>query len=604
MNTWHTWPLIACAALGLAACGGNSDDPMDVYLEQTLTWNACDPSILGSDTEKTRALWQKMGDRLQCADLRAPIDYDQTERGELSISLLRVAAGQPERRQGAFVMNPGGPGGDGLFMPFKVVPVFEDGNPDSPLGAQQLRLAAEYDFVGFSPRGVGASTRFECATNELSRQPFTGPAARQVPDYFERIAYDQRKRSEACHKNPLARHINTDATVRDMDLLRHVLGQARLNYIGYSYGTWLGSWYASRYPERVGRMLLDSSTDFTAPFEEMNLLQPVARQRLFEQVLAPYAARHPAQFNLGDTAEQVRALPLALRPQIQEALGPGLSYQVYSRDLADTFLDYLSAGQGLEALWRAHPEAETEANEDEDAMHERIEAHDFNPAHPAQNAKARELAHDLWAGVLARQQPEPMRIALDSEGAVFLAIRCNDSPTHPGADYWNALSESYNQAYPLFGGVIDQISCLYWGGPSVTRPSVQAMAGLDVLIAQSEYDAATAAEGALNALEALPKASLVYVPGEFQHALFPYEDDCVDGAITGYLLGQTPSVRITECPAKPLPQDTPQEPSELRKSNRANPPTTYRHPEATRELIREFKDQIGRAEPRPARPRP
>ena len=594
MNGLRTWPLMACVALGLAACGGDDSDPMDAYLEQTLAWSACDPSILGADTDKTRALWQRMGERLQCADLGAPIDYDQPERGDVSISLLRVAAGQPERRQGAFVMNPGGPGGDGLSMPFRVVPVFEDGNPNSPLGAQQLRLAGEYDFVGFSPRGVGASTRFECVTNELSRQRFTGPAARQAPGYFERIAYDQRKRSEACHKNPLARHINTDATVRDMDLLRHVLGEARLNYIGYSYGTWLGSWYASRYPERVDRMLLDSSTDFTAPFEEMNLLQPVARQRLFEQVLAPYAARHPAQFNLGDTAEQVRALPLALRPLIQETLGPPLSKQVYSRDLADTFLDYLSAGQGLDALWRTHPDA------DEDAMHERIEAHDFNPANPAQSAKARALAHDLWGGVLARQQPKATPIALDSEGAVFLAIRCNDSPTHPGADYWNAMSDRYNQAYPLFAGVIDQISCLYWGGPSVTRPPVQAMAGLDVLIAQSEYDAATATEGAMNAFEALPKASLVYVPGEFQHALFPYEDDCVDGAITGYLLGQTPSARTTTCPAKPLAQDTPPEASGQTKADK---PATYRNPEATRELIREFKDGIGRAEPGATPPR-
>lgn len=584
------WTLIACSALALAACGGDDGtrDALATYRNQKLAWSACDPSILGQDNDGTRALWAQLGDRLQCADMRAPLDYETPARGEVSVALLRVAAAQPERRRGAFVFNPGGPGGDGLSTPFSVVKIMSRGNPADALGALQLRLVGEYDMVGFSPRGVGASTRFECATNELQHQIFTGPASRQAPGYFDNIAYDQRKRSEACHKNVLARYINTDATARDMDLLRGLLGEARLNYIGYSYGTWLGSWYASLFPDRVGRMLLDSSTDFTSPMEEMNTTQPPARQKLLDEVLAPYAARHADIFNLGTDAAQIGARAQALLPAIQEVIAPPLSKTVYVRESANGFLDILMAAQGLDALWRAHPGA------DEDALHQAIEAHVFNPANPAQNLKARTLAHNYWHAIVKRRTAQPESIAMGSDDAVFLAIRCNDSPTNPSAAYWRAMSERYNQDYPLFGGVIDQVSCLYWGGPAVTRPPLAAMAGLDVMIAQSQYDAATATPGALRSFAALPAARLVYVPGDFQHALFPYEDTCVDGAVTRYLLGETPAARTTECPAKPLDLDKP--PATAQDATKSSQPTgTYLDPEGTHALIQEFKRSIGRA---------
>lgn len=580
-------------ALALVACGGDdapaagpAADPLQPYRSQTLAWGPCDPSILGRDDPSTQKFWQQLGSRLQCADARVPMDWSQPARGDLSVSVLRVAAAQPSKRRGALFFNPGGPGEDGLFMAFRLHHAFSKSLPENPQGALQLRLLDEYDMVGFSPRGVGASTRFACATNELERSVDLGPAGHAQPGYWDDLQYNHRKVSEACLKNPLAPHIHTDATARDLDLLRGLLGDEKLNYVGYSYGTWLGSWYASLFPERVGRMLLDSSTDFTSPFEQIYVLQPVARQRLLDELLAPYAARHAQAFNLGATAEQVRALPGTFLPQVQSVLANGISGRLYKHTGADDALNGITAAQGLDAVLRAQPpDVPTEV------VYAALEAHDFNPTDAEQGLKARSIARGMFAEMTRPAMPQSIR--LEGDAAVRTAVRCNDSPTIVDLAYWKAMSDRYAQHYPLFANSIDHMSCLYWGGPRVTRPPLSAMAGLDVLMLQSQYDAATATEGAMRSFEALPAARLIQVPGEFQHALYPYDDECLDTATTRYLLGESPASRVTTCPAHPLARDVP--PTRTAQGySRKSTPGVYRDPEAARELIEQYKRAIWR----------
>lgn len=103
--------------------------------------------------------------------------------------------------------------------------------------------------VGFSPRGTGAGTTLTCTANEPSRE-VNFPSDDRSPANIEAMLYNLRLATKACQNNPLTPYINTEQTAWDLDLIRHLIGDAKLNYIGYSYGTWLGAWYAARFPGR------------------------------------------------------------------------------------------------------------------------------------------------------------------------------------------------------------------------------------------------------------------------------------------------------------------------------------------------------------------
>ena len=262
--------MMATAGL-LAACGGsNAPDPMQTFTQQSLAWQACDPTILGQET----ALFEGLGSRAQCANMRVPLDHDNPGKGEAVVALLRVSAEDSKQRAGAIFFNPGGPGGDGLGFAAMYGALWASANPADPLGKPLKQLSMQYDLIGFSPRGVGASTRLYCASNEMLKEVQL-PSADRSAENIDNMLYNARLKADACRKNPLSRYINTEQTARDMDLARQLLGDEKLNYIGYSYGTWLGAWYASRFPERAGRMVLDSNMNFAGTFDDAVLMQPM-----------------------------------------------------------------------------------------------------------------------------------------------------------------------------------------------------------------------------------------------------------------------------------------------------------------------------------------
>ena len=586
----------------LVACGGGDDeappDPLQKYREQTVAWQACDATILGRTSDKIDELWASLGDRLRCADVRVPLDWASPERGDLFISVLRVAAGQGERRRGALLFNPGGPGNDGLDTGLNLVVAFGGSDPASPLGALQRRLFDEYDLVGFSPRGTGASSRLQCGTNELERFVDFSAAHWDTPENIANAHYNGRKTAEACLRNPITPFINTDATARDMDLLRGLLGDDKLNYLGYSYGTWLGAWYASLFPERVGRMVLDSSVDFTATLEQAVLdRQPPARQRLFDEVLAPYAARHAAHFALGATEAEVRAVIPSLTASMQPVLAIPLSGLGSKRRQADDYLTSIRAARELDALIQAAPDAT-----DAEALHEALQQHLFDAASPERDAVVRERANGLlesYAGMWLHRQAES--ILLDASTSGQTAVHCNDTPAVTDLTAWTARVRALAARAPMFfGALLQQHACAFWGGQRVAKPDLAAMTPLDLLFVQSQYDSATATEGADAFFARLPQARRVLVPGGYDHGVYPYLDGCVDWTVSRYLLGESPTRRETTCAAHPLPLDAPA--AEQKSQAAYDPPApaasaappVYRNPQRARELIERLKEGIGR----------
>ena len=540
-------------AAGLAACGGSSSasDPLQAYREQALQWAPCDTSILGGTEASSQKTWAQLGERLQCSTMRAPMDWAQPERSDVFVSVMRVAAADPAQRRGAVLFNPGGPGGDGLALALLLFQAFGQSNPESAQGALQLRLLASYDMVGFSPRGTGASTRLNCGTNELQRLVDPSPLALTDAN-LANAAYNDRKTAEACSRNPLTAHVSTDATARDLDLLRGLLGEDKLHYVGYSYGTWLGSWYTTLFPDNVGRMVLDSSMDFTRSHEHTFVTMLAARQQLHDAVLLPYAARHSAHFGLGSSAADTHARLQALSPPLQGLLSSTLGSLTYRKSNAESYVDTLGAALGLDQALRAVPDA---ANEE--ALQAALQQRVFIAGNSERDQAVRQRARELYAHYRSLYvQFEPESIQLDAMYSTFLAVTCSNSPATTDPEAWKATVRSGALRAPLFYfDVLLENPCAYWAPPRIPQPGVQAMQGLDLLMVQSEYDAATATEGANRFFAQLPRARRVYVPGDFEHGVFPYGDTCVDTAVVRYLLGESPSARETLCPAKLLEQD-------------------------------------------------
>lgn len=578
------WLAAMALAAALAACGGGSSspDPLNEYRTQAVQWVECDPTILGMPIDGLDI--QPPAGRLQCAQVRAPMDWSEPQRGDVSLAVMRMAAGRPEARRGVLFFNPGGPGMDGLSMTLHLWAAFADSNPASSQGAQQLRLLDEYDMVGFSPRGVGASTRLSCATNELTRFVDFSAAGWDTLENIANAHYNGRKQSEACARNPLTPYINTDATVRDMDLLRGLLGDEKLNYLGYSYGTWLGAWYASLFPEKVGRMVLDSATDFSASMEQMLHGQPPARQRLFDEVLAPYAARHPGFFRLGATEAEVRAVMPRLAPRVQAVLAEALSGLGYFRSSAAEYLGHVAAAQALDAALLSVPNAA-----DADAVQGALALHPFAPGDEPHDAQLRETAWKLYDNYRNTWlEPKAQSVRLDN--ATGVAVRCNDTPSTTDPAEWIAkVRDMARQAPMYFGGLLQMDACAFWGGPSVRKPDPAAMQQLPVLFVQSQYDAATNTDDANRFFAQLPGARRVYVAGDFQHGVYPYSDACVDPKVTAHLLGESPAPRETTCQGQPLQGEEPTADAMPKAKAADSTPPVYKNPEKARALIDRFK---------------
>jgi pimeloyl-ACP methyl ester carboxylesterase len=233
---------------------------------QRLEWKGCDAPVeaRGSDAEKPGKEWQ-------CATLDAPLDYQDPAGETIGIALIRSEAPDPERRIGSLLFNFGGPGGSGVAT----LPTAADdyGN-----------LAKRYDLVGFDPRGVARSSAVDCRDDaetekSLAIDPTPDDAAEEKAYLADAADFGA---DCAARSGRLLPHVGTLDTARDMDLMRHVLGDEKLHYVGFSYGTELGGVYAHLFPQNVGRLVLDAVVDSTADDVAHSRNQVLGFQRALE----------------------------------------------------------------------------------------------------------------------------------------------------------------------------------------------------------------------------------------------------------------------------------------------------------------------------------
>ncbi|GAA3091164.1 hypothetical protein GCM10010530_15850 [Kribbella aluminosa] len=180
----------------------------------------------------------------ECGDLKVPLDYARPDGPKITLALSRLRA--TGERIGAMVLNDGGPGGPGLSMPLRLRP-------------EMKAAGTRYDLIGLDPRFVGRSTPIDCKL-PYAAWPWAGGADRAS---FDRVSAQVADVARRCGANAgqYLQYVNTRNTARDIDQVRAALGERKISYLGYSYGTYLGSVYLQLFPGRTDRVLLDGPID-------------------------------------------------------------------------------------------------------------------------------------------------------------------------------------------------------------------------------------------------------------------------------------------------------------------------------------------------------
>ncbi|GAY07133.1 alpha/beta hydrolase [Pseudonocardia sp. N23] len=291
---------VPVAGVAMAATSGTGPTGLDRYYTQQFDWGPCTP-FAGDDAQRTAFA----APGLDCATMTVPLDYSAPDGRVAEIAVLRHRTTAAEK-VGSLVVNPGGPGGSGISLAAQ----FGAAQADGP-----------FDVVGFDPRGVGASTpAIDCVSDrEIDEQRAdsdidTSPAGvAHIEEENRRVAAQCVERSGGAD---VIAHSGTRDVARDMDVLRAALGEQKLTFLGYSYGTRIGSTYAELFPRNVRAMVLDGAIDPTQSSADSAVAQMEGFQKAFEAYAADCATK--AGCPLGnDPAAATAAFQALARPLME-----------------------------------------------------------------------------------------------------------------------------------------------------------------------------------------------------------------------------------------------------------------------------------------------
>ncbi|HKM07261.1 MAG TPA: alpha/beta fold hydrolase [Sphaerochaeta sp.] len=540
--------ILLLASLVLVGCRNIAVSPLaeNEFTVKTPQWVAWDPSDEYSEYADLATLY---GDRTKYTTIEVPLDYADPSIGTLEVAVLKVEAKNPSERLGAILFNPGGPGGDGLAYGLIFNYLWSDANPKATTETGSLfqQLGNQYDLIGFSPRGTGASTRLTCSSDALLLPEMVLSAENSEANISASL-HNAKIIAEACLANPLTKYINTEATAHDMDVIRQVLGDEKLNYMGISYGTWLGTWYASLFPDHVGNMLLIGETDITGPLNDSLLLQDLGMQRVFEEILAPYASQYPNIFQLGSSSQEVIEGFAALQGMLKHVLIKALDRYIALPDEADLALFTLRAAIVIDEI------LEQGQGADQAALSEMLQDFNWNLGPDFYTSQV-EIAQQLGQNYYDLVNKKPEKVFLDDTDAVWWAVQCNDAHTTYDEDSWVLQNMLNVVTYPQFGGFYLQNPCLYWDENTIVKPSYKEIPDTaSILIVQSEFDPYTPLESALKTFSVLPQSSMILVNNTYQHCIvLPYGNDELDRSVAEFFLHKKQPPRLSIVEGNPLP---------------------------------------------------
>ncbi|THA25608.1 alpha/beta hydrolase [Streptomyces sp. RKND-216] len=462
---------------------------------------------------------------MQCAAIDVPLDHARPEGRQIQIAVNRIPA-TAEERQGPLLVNPGGPGGSGLGLAGYVA------------RSLPADVAAQYDVIGFDPRGVGKSEpALECKPGY-----FDATRPDSVPHDFRTFAENiSRAASFAVdcgirHEGVL-KHINTRNTARDMDAIRAALGAEQINFFGYSYGTYLGSVYAELFPERVRRMVLDSIVDPTKVWYEANISQNYAFDERFTAFTA-WIAEHDATYGLGTDAEKVEARWYDMRTAMRDEPAKGV---VGPAELEESFLP----GGYYNGYWPAMAEA--------------FAAY----VHEGDEQALLDLYDDYG------------KVTGTNGYSVYTAVECRDAkwPRDWGTWYEDAR-ETYRKApFLTWSNTWYNAPCAFWPTRQPEATDVRNDDIPPVLLFQATDDAATPYAGGVKMHRLLDDSRLVVEEDGGNHGITLGGNACLDRYLTEYLAdGTLPDARRgVDATCDTLPEPEPAHAASAQKGERSAP---------------------------------
>nr|WP_234021682.1 alpha/beta hydrolase [Streptomyces sp. 351MFTsu5.1] len=498
-----TLTLALTALPGTALPAQAASDALARFHHQRLDWKSC---VRGPDDATGKDLEQAGA---QCADVRVPLDYADPGGRTITVAISRIRATDTRHRVGPLLLNGGGPGGQTLGDPPWVRAAMKD-------------VGARYDVVGVDPRFVGRSTPLDC--HWPTGTAFRGAGVDRAG--FDRNAAFAKDLAERCrrHAADVLPYATTRNTARDLDVIRAALGERRISYLGYSYGSYLGEVYTTMFPGRIERVVLDGVID-PARYGPRLLRGSEKANRHALKDWASWTAARDATYGLGRTRGAVLAnvdhvqaaaarTPLRLGEyRVDEHLVPLVVFNGLSQDNDSAYGDL---AQGVQDLLRA--------------------------------AQGRQVTPSPWlAGALAF-----MLTGSDSPyGSVQTAILCGDAaaPRDPEV-YWRDVQRA-RERDPLFGPVTYNINpCAFWDPPRERPTSIRA--DLPALLVNATGDPRTTYDGATAVHRTWRSSRLVTLRGADQHAVYGvYGSPCVDTTVNAYLAtGRLPAKDLT-CTARP-----------------------------------------------------
>lgn len=436
----------------------------------------------------------------QCITVPVPVDYDKPGGAQAKLAMIRIpAAGQ---RIGALLVNPGGPGASAVDTVASMAPELK--NTD---------IARHFDLVGFDPRGVGHSTpalrcRTDAEFDAYRRDPMVDYSQAGVA-HIEQVYRELVQHCVDRMGLGFLANVGTASAARDMDMIRQALGDDQINYLGYSYGTELGTAYVERFGTHVRAMVLDGAIDPTiGPIEE-NVKQLAGFQTAFNDYAADCARSTACPLGTDPTqwANRYHALvdPLVSKPG-KTSDPRGLSYADATTGTLNALYTpqhwkYLTSG--LLGLQRGTDAGDLLALADDYDGRDR-EGH------------------------------------YDNDQDAFNAIRCVDAPTPTDAGSWVSADQQFRQAAPFlsygqFTGFAPRDLCALWPVPATSTPhaAAPALPG-KVVVVSTTHDPATPYQAGVDLASQLGAALITY--DGTQHTAVFDGNDCVDTPVVRYFL--------------------------------------------------------------------
>ena len=499
---------------GASASRTSAPQGLESFYSQTIDWQDC------SDGTSP----------FQCGTVTVPLDYEHPDGRTITIALKKLPSSDSNAEHGSLFINPGGPGGSGI-----------ETVKDPAAMPEELRGA--YDIIGFDPRGVGQSTPITCWTDDEIKQslaapddgstnpmkPLKGVTSKNVPaqDKIDRGAANAARCAQHSEVPELLDHVGTRDVARDLDILRATNGNAKLNYLGTSYGTYIGAIYADLFPGHVGRTVLNAAMDPSRHRTDSDAKVVAFKEGALRQYVEHCQAQNGCPLT-GSTDEAIAQLTTFVDGLDKNPLtAPDSNVTVNTQDATAIVQQYAVEKPDWEALTAMLTPA-------------------MNERDGTLMVKAKQSVPDLSPNTTVEEA-----VSSANSEVMFGAVICNDYPDTGGtASDWDAQAAAEKKSYPFFGGTSNAMEayCRGWGHRAQTPPQeTHAKGSAPILVIGTTGDSRTLYPWAQSLTDQLDNGHLLTVKG-YGHGA---SGSCAGAAMIDFLVNGTVPAEGTTCDAGP-----------------------------------------------------